>query len=125
MYVARQELIMESMRIRKEEIEEAKDLVKDETGDWITIETPRDCFDEVDSRSVLFRCIDRDTNKVKYSTPEEVQSLFQECWNQLEFSSWGVPYGMVELLFKTIEEAKNVATKTIETEKWLLLPNHL
>lgn len=56
------ELKTESIRITRSEKEEAKEIVTDEFGEWTTTETPLNYFNEVDARSVLFRCIERERN---------------------------------------------------------------
>lgn len=73
-----QELKTKFLRIPVEEIEHAKGLVTDEMGEENTIEIPEEEDDEIDQRSVLFRCVDRHINQVRYPTPEEAQTLFQE-----------------------------------------------
>lgn len=82
-------------------VEKSKDLVEAEEGKYITVKMHEEEFEEVDCRSVLFRCVNRANNRVMYPTLEEVRPVFQECWNQVEFKSKGEPFGTVKGIFKT------------------------
>lgn len=61
----RKKLKMRRITVTQEEIEKSKEFVSAEEDCSVIIMIPQDDFDEVDSRCVLFLCIDRESNKVK------------------------------------------------------------
>lgn len=50
--------------------------------------------------------------------------MFQECWDILKFASRGAQYGTIEFIYKSDDDARLYAIRTIETD-WLLFSRYL
>lgn len=93
--VAKRELRTDTIVVTRD-VEQAKFLVLKESGGDVIIELPVNVAEDVGAWSVLFRCVDKKKNKVRYPTIEEIQPIFQEYWDELEYASHGEHYGTVE-----------------------------
>lgn len=67
------------IEITKVEIEKSKELVTVNKGENMVLSKPEGDFDEVDRRSDLFRCVNRESNRVMYPTFEDIRPLSKEC----------------------------------------------
>lgn len=87
------------VQIYQEEIDEAKTLVLDVNNEGTIIKMPVKEYEAVYDWTVVFQCLREETNGAGYPMQEEIQTLFQNCWDRLQFIFPGVRNGTVEVLF--------------------------
>lgn len=101
----------------RELIEEKNKFVTTREDKYTSITMTEVEFEEVDARTVLFRRISKGTIQITYPTLEEARTLFQVCWDMVEFMTKWVKYGTVEVLYQKSNYAQEFAEEILETEK--------
>lgn len=82
------------------------------------IAPPKEEAEDMVKRTVIYRCMKRET-KIMNPSFEEVRPTLQKLKDEVELCSRGYPFGMLEYLLKSGEEASAAAPNIMENEKWL------
>lgn len=78
------------------------------------MDMPTSGLEETDARIVILMCMDTNTKRIIYPTLEDTKTLFQMCWNKIEYIRRGVKCGTVEVLFKNNKHAEDYAEETVK-----------
>lgn len=112
------------IKVNKEEVDNCKEMVTGRDGKT-KITPPEEYIEELDRRTVLFKCKNKENNQVRNPPLEEVRLTFQRWKDEADFSSRSRSFGTVEFVFKKPEIAQEIARETVERKKWVFFPSCL
>lgn len=102
----------------KDDIGRCKCMIKKEIG-GVKIVPPREEFEERLRRTVVFRCMNRQNNKILNPPLKKVHPTFEFWKEEIEFCWRGKQFGTLEYVFNVEETAYAIASAAIHSEKWI------
>lgn len=69
---AKRELKTHTMSMNRDDVKKLKRYIKVDTSEGTVLEIPKETAKKLEAQTVLYQCVDRRTNQVRYPTLEEI-----------------------------------------------------